>query len=300
MNPTQGSQRRGSERARAQVLDRVPLGERRVEVAGIPTAVLEGGEGPPLVLLHGPGEFAATWARVIPDLVRSYRVVAPDLPGHGASGLGDGPLDAERMLAWLDELIALTCPSPPVVVGHLLGGALAARFASTRGHRVDQLVLVDSYGLAPLRPTPRFTLAMIGFVVRPSERTQRGLMRQCMDDIDEVRAQADGYLEVLEAYALECARRPSMKAALRQLMPALGTAVVPAEDLAAIAVPTSMIWGRNDRQVRLRVAESASGRFGWPLHVIGDCADDPAVEQPAAFLDALHTALALTGKEARS
>jgi hypothetical protein len=48
-------------------------------------AVLEGGDGPPVVLLHGPGALAAEWMRVIPDLVTTQRVVAPDLPGHGAS-----------------------------------------------------------------------------------------------------------------------------------------------------------------------------------------------------------------------
>ena len=57
---------------------------------GIETAVLEGGEGPPIVLLHGPGEFAAKWLRVIPALVEGHRVIAPDLPAHGASGVPEG------------------------------------------------------------------------------------------------------------------------------------------------------------------------------------------------------------------
>lgn len=291
MSTTQHGRRAGSEAARARALEGIPLSERRVEVAGIETAVLEGGEGPPLVLLHGPGEFAGTWARVIPELVRGHRVVAPDLPGHGASGVADGKLDAERMVAWLDELVGRTCPSPPAVAGHLLGGAVAARFASARGNRLDRLILVDSYGLARLRPTPRFALALIGFLARPSERTQQGLMRQCMDDLDGVRTRMDGRLELLEAYALECARTPTMKAALRQLMPTLGTPAIPAADLADIGVPTTLIWGRSDRQVALHVAEAASARFGWPLHVVDGAADDPAVEQPEAFLQALHSAL---------
>ena len=51
------------------------------------------------------------------------------------------------MLAWLGELIERTCPSPPVVVGHVLGGAIAARFAIDHGDRLCQLVLVDTLGL---------------------------------------------------------------------------------------------------------------------------------------------------------
>ncbi|HEX7212096.1 MAG TPA: hypothetical protein VF241_14320, partial [Propionibacteriaceae bacterium] len=72
-------------RAREQLLDATPATEQRLMLAGISTAVLIGGDGPPIVLLHGPGEFALTWLRVIPELMRTHRVVVPDLPGHGAS-----------------------------------------------------------------------------------------------------------------------------------------------------------------------------------------------------------------------
>jgi pimeloyl-ACP methyl ester carboxylesterase len=71
---------------RERLLAGAPVGERRLTLAGQPTAVLEGGDGPPVVLLHGAGEFAACWLQVIPALVRTHRVIAPDLPGHGASG----------------------------------------------------------------------------------------------------------------------------------------------------------------------------------------------------------------------
>ncbi|MGH7527453.1 MAG: alpha/beta fold hydrolase, partial [Gemmatimonadales bacterium] len=60
-----------------------------------------------------------------------------------------------------------------------------------------------------------------------------------------------------------------------------------------IRVPTTLIWGRHDRATPLRTAEAASERYGWPLHVIEDSADDPPIEQPEAFLAALRTALAL-------
>ena len=82
-----------------------------MELAGISTAVLEGGTGAPVVLLHGPGEHAAKWVRVIPDLVTTHRVVAPDLPGHGTSEAPHGLSDADRVSAWLGELIDRTCPT---------------------------------------------------------------------------------------------------------------------------------------------------------------------------------------------
>ncbi len=65
--------------------------------------MLEGGDGPPMVLLAA--EFAAVWLRVIPDLVATHRVIAPDLPGLGASEVTDGPIHVDDALAWLAELI---------------------------------------------------------------------------------------------------------------------------------------------------------------------------------------------------
>ena len=280
---------------RNRLLSGMPLTERRLELAGVSTAVLEGGNGPPVVLLHGAGEFAAVWMRVVPGLVRTHRVVVPDLPGHGSSGVAGDRTDAERVAAWLAELIERTCPSPPALVGHGLGGAVAARFAVDQGDRVARLVLVDSYGLGRFRPTPRFALAMLGVVVRPTERTQERLLRQCVADLDRLREQLGDWGALLEAYALDGARSPGQKAALRSLMPQLGVPAIASAELTRIAAPTTLIWGRHDRQVRLRVAQAASTLHGWPLHVIEDAADDPAVEQPEAFLRALHTALGPAG-----
>ena len=66
---------------------------------------------------------------------------------------------------------------------------------------------------------------------------------------------------------------------------------IPPADLARIVVPTTLIWGRHDLATPLRIAEAASARYGWPLHVIEDAADDPPIEQPEAFLTALRAAL---------
>src|SRR5215207_321026 len=276
---------------RARLLATMPVAEHRRQLAGVSTSILEGGEGPPVVLLHGLGEFAATWTRVIPALVASHRVVAPDLPGHGASREADGRLDGERMLAWLDELIASTCAAPPVLVGHLLGGTLAARYAARHPATPGGLVLVGAYGLDRLRPTPRFALALARFLTRPTERSQRALMRACLADRDALGQEMGERLSTLEAYALEEARAPGGTAAARTLMPALGLHQIPEHELARITAPTSLIWGREDRQVRLRVAEEAAARHGWPLHVIDGAAGDPAIERPKAFLRALRTEL---------
>jgi len=277
-------------RHRALLLSGLPVTERRLQVAGVSTAVLEGGAGPPILLLHGPGDFAGMWMRVIPDLVTTHRVVAPDLPGHGTSELVDGRLDADGLRAWLSGLIERTCPSPPVLVGHVLGGAIGAHFAVNHSDRLSRLVLVDSLGLARFRPAPKFALTMLAFLTRPTDRTYTRFMRQCSFDLDGLRLELGPRWEPFLAYSLERARGPNAKIAGR-LFREFGIPRIPPDDLARIAVPTALIWGRHDRANRLQIAQDASARYGWPLHVIEKCADDPPRDQPLAFLEALRMAL---------
>ena len=275
---------------RERLLAGLPVAERRLALAGISTPVLEGGGGAPLVLLHGPGANATHWASVLAPLAGSHRVIAPDLPGHGGSEVADGPLDAGRVLAWLDELIERTCPSPPVLVGHALGGAIAARFAGERGDRVRGIVLVDTLGLVPFAPAPGFGMALHDFLAQPTEATHDLLWRQCALDLDGLRARMGERWAPFRAYNVENAGRPRAMAALDALMDQFGAPAIEPAVLERIAVPTSLIWGRHDLATPLAVAEAASARYGWPLHVIEDSADDPPVEQPEAFAEALGAA----------
>jgi pimeloyl-ACP methyl ester carboxylesterase len=281
--------------ARERLLAGLPVTERRLDAAGISTALLEGGDGPPIVLLHGPGEFAEKWFRVIPHLVRRHRVVAPDLPAHGASSVPDTPLTEDRVLSWLGDLIERTCQAPPVLVGHVLGGAIGARFAISHRDRLRHLVLVDTLGLGRFRPNPKFGLTLLGFQARPNERTYTRFMRQCSADLDDLRAGMGDRWDPFVAYTLDRARSPRSKTVGR-LFREVGLPQIPPGDLATISVPTALIWGREDKANRLRTAEAASARYGWPLHVIDDCADDPARDRPEAFLAALAAVLG-TGAE---
>jgi pimeloyl-ACP methyl ester carboxylesterase len=277
-------------RHRERLLAGLPVTERYLRIAGVSTAVLEGGSGPPVVLLHGPGEFAGKWLRIIPQLVTTHRVIAPDLPGHGDSRVVDGRPDVDGVRAWVSGLVERTCTSPPTLVGHVLGGAIAARFAADGGNRVARLVLVDSLGLAPFRPAPAFALTMLAFLLRPRERSYTRFMRQCSYDLDRLRREMADAWPPYMAYNLELARGPAAQVAGR-LMRQLGLPAIDPDALARIAVPTTLIWGRQDRANRLGIAEAAGARYGWPLHVIDDCADDPPRDRPEAFLAALYAAL---------
>jgi pimeloyl-ACP methyl ester carboxylesterase len=286
----QDNRRADGDDARRRFLAGAPVAERRLNLAGVSTALLEAGAGPPLVLLHGQGGWSGMWLPVIPELATTHRVVAPDLPGLGASEVDDGPPDGARVLAWLDELVERTCPAPPALVGVSLGASIAARFAIAHPDRLARLVLVDAGSLDRFRPAPGVALALVRFIARPSERTQAGFLRQVAVDPARVRALMGERWEASQAYNLNRARTRSVRAANRRLLRELGTKPIPPQELAGITVPTSLIWGRHDRVMRLRIAEAASARYGWPLHVIED-AGHFSIEQPQAFREALGAAL---------
>lgn len=277
--------------ARARLLAGIAVTERTLDLAGIATNLIEGGGGPPIVLLHGPGEHAAKWWRVLPDLIAVHRVIAPDLPGHGNTAANEGPLPVDRVLAWLDELIVRTCATPPVLVGHVLGGAIAARYASVRPDRIRSLVLVDALGLAPFAPSPEFGMALTDFVTEPNETTHDRLWERCAADLDGLRRRLGDSWEILKAYNLERMRVPELGPVQHGLMEQFGMPAIAPEELARIHVPTALIWGRHDQATALRVAEEASQRYGWPLRIIDEVGDDPAIERPAAFVAALRASL---------
>ena len=79
--------------------------------------------------------------------------------------------------------------------------------------------------------------------------------------------------------------------ALQSIMKKAGIPVIPPAQLGNIKQPVSLIWGLHDRAIKLKVAEEASNRYGWPLFVIENAGDDPKMEQPKAFLETLFKLL---------
>ena len=106
-----------------------------------------------LLLQHGYAGCAETWEHQITALSARFRIVAPDLRGHGQSDAPDGRYDLDALCADLDAIVAqLALPQRFTLVGHSFGGALALAYAARRPERLDHLVLVATPAAFPLPP----------------------------------------------------------------------------------------------------------------------------------------------------
>ncbi|WEX77148.1 alpha/beta hydrolase [Sinorhizobium numidicum] len=122
--------------------------KRRVELPGGRhiAFVDSGGSGPALLLLHGYSDTGRSFASLEPFL-SGYRLIIPDLPGHGASALGEG-MHVSDFAVSIDRFLAFLGVSQFALIGHSMGAMTAIELAARRCDDVSALVLLS----ASLRP----------------------------------------------------------------------------------------------------------------------------------------------------
>jgi pimeloyl-ACP methyl ester carboxylesterase len=273
--------------SRGRLLARLPVTERRLRLAGASTTLLEGGDGPPMILLHGGiGSGGIVWGPVITPLAENARVIVPDLPGLGESQPVP-QMDEVMFSDWLAEVIRTTCEEPPTLLAHSLLGGLAARFANHHGDLLRRLVLIGVPGVGPYHMPLGLLIAASWFDLKPSQRSGARYADWAFLDPARTRHRDPEWFDAFMDYQVSKGRVPHVRRTMRQLIKTC-TKEIPDADLGRIDVPTALIWGRADGMVRLRIAELASARFGWPLQVIEDAGHVPMVEQPESFQHALR------------
>ena len=277
----------------AQLMTGLPVTDRTLDVGETSTPVLEGGAGAAVVLLHGIGGYAQEWSLVIPRLVGQHRVVVPDLPGLGRSRVGAGRVDAASAVDWLGHVIDQTCAEPPTLVGHSLGGSIAARFAIEHGARVRQVVLVDSTSLSRQRPAPGVIMAILRFGARPTLANHDRFLRQVLFDPERAKALWSDRWSATAGYEIELAHNKGVSRATGQLLRRIANRRIPREQLARVTPPVSLIWGTQDRLMKYGIARQTADQLRWPLYPIQDCGHGPHIERPETFVEALEAAMAI-------
>jgi pimeloyl-ACP methyl ester carboxylesterase len=135
-----------------------------------PAALGAFGSGPTVVLVHGLGSRPEHWLPMARNLARDHRVVLVELPGHGNADMPH-PLTLEGAALSLDRALDEQCSEPAVLVGHSVGGLVAAAEALRSPRRVRALVLVETALRPQLAPDERDGL------LKSLERDYRGTLR---------------------------------------------------------------------------------------------------------------------------
>ena len=253
------------------------------------------GVGEPVVFLHGFPTSGHLWSDVAPLVPAGHRVVVMDLLGYGRSDLPRGRsvgvrAHAERVIALFDLLgISRAC-----VVGHDMGGGIAQQLATRHAHRVSALCLVNSIAFADW-PTRILKLARAAL---PLTRHLPPAWVLPLLKMEVVR----GYMDAERAHhSVERYIRPfatpdgrdALVAHLRAL-DATDTAAI-APSLHDIAVPTSIVWGRQDPFLPVALAERLREAIpGATIDVIDDGRHFTPEECPHRVADAIAALLSRT------
>ena len=120
--------------------------ERDVVADGVRIHLVEAGEGPALFLLHGVTATHFTWEHTIPAFADRWRVIAPDLPGHGRSDKPDAPYTIDFYAGVLRSLARTLGVEEAVVVGNSLGGQIAIELGLAYPRFTRALVLAAPAG----------------------------------------------------------------------------------------------------------------------------------------------------------
>jgi pimeloyl-ACP methyl ester carboxylesterase len=279
------------------------LPHRLVDASGVSTYVVDAGEGPPVLLLHGYGDTADGWRRVIPGLLARHRVIAIDVPPFGRSGDPRTPRLIDFYGPFLPELLDRLEVDRATVIGHSLGGAIALHLSLERPERVERLGLVAPAGLGKSPPWWWYALTGYGRVWKtalsvPSPLTplliRQGLTRfldwRLFHDPRQMRETID-HLVSMHSTPRDFDR---LLAAGRCCIDSYTGTLL--EDSAAIDVPKWMVWGRHDGLVPS--AHAAAFRSLHPdasVHVFDDCGHYPHIELPSRFNRLLAAWMAETG-----
>jgi pimeloyl-ACP methyl ester carboxylesterase len=275
------------------------LEERFADVKGVQMRYFVGGEGPPLVLVHGLGGAASNWTELAPLLVARHRLLVPDLPGHGRSTA----LPAVSGLEPFADRVALVAERegmlPAPVVGHSLGGMIVLRLALRRPADVQALVLAGAAGMSIGNVWGRQLLSIFTSV-RPGRLAARYRSRVSRSPV--LRRLVFGFVSVADPVGLTDEAVEGFLAGqlLHTDVDSAWQALRrddPRQELEHVHCPVLVLWGSEDVQLPLDDAFEYTRRLRARLRVIPGCGHLLIGERPDACADAIETFL--SGSESK-
>jgi pimeloyl-ACP methyl ester carboxylesterase len=257
---------------------------REIPINGLRYHVLDAGEGPPVILLHGFPDTADLWRRQIDALVQAgYRAIAPDLRGRGRTERPPNVADYALSQIVQDVAALLTALGIPRahVVGHDWGAAVAWLFAALRPERVDHLVAI-SVGFPGAAGPPRLEELQKGWyrLLIQFEGTAEDLFQQ--DDWYLFRELLQGASDV-EKYIATLSEPGALTAGFNWYRANLPVArLLSSGNLPSVQTPTLGIWSTGDHYLteRSMVASAAKVTGPWRYVRVEDASHWIPIDQP--------------------
>jgi pimeloyl-ACP methyl ester carboxylesterase len=278
-----------------------------LELHGDRIAYRDAGAGHALLLIHGMAGSSATWREIIPQLSKKYRVIAPDLLGHGMSAKPRGDYSLGAFAVFLRDLLDELGVDRATVIGQSLGGGIAMQFTHQHRDYCERLALIGSGGLGPdLSPMLRFLSAPGAELLLPIAAPQPVLRlgNKLGSWLNSAGIQSPRAGEMWQAYSsLSDARtRQAFLRTLRSVVDYRGQAVSALNKLhVAAGLPTLLIWGDNDKIIPVAHAYAAHDAVaGSQLEVLEGIGHFPHVEAPGAVAEILENFIAATAPQART
>ena len=252
---------------------------RDIVVDGIRLHVAEAGAGPALFLLHGLAATNATWEHTMPVFAERWRVIAPDLPGHGRSAKPNAPYTIDFYAGVIRSLGRELGVDEAIVAGNSLGGQIALELACAYPRWTRALVLAAPAGGFPVAMRP------LGWAIGAVDSPR--LMRMALERSVQhafYDPRSPGCLARREILAERVAAEdfPSFaRAVSRSIAGALGAGARP---LHALTQPMLLVWGRQDRLVGLSRSRQLLRDVPHARLVLLDrCGHVPMLEYPEVF-----------------
>jgi magnesium chelatase accessory protein len=261
---------------------------RYVEAGGLRWHVQSLGDGGPvLLLLHGTGAATNSWAVLAPLLAARFRVVAPDLPGHGYTGYHPDSCSLPGMAAGVAALLEVLALAPTLVVGHSAGAAVAARLALNGGASPAAIVSLNG----ALLPLPGMMGKLFPGAARVLDRVPAlpqllafsARRRSMMDRFIEQTGSASDNIGIDFYHGLS--RSSTHIRGVLGMMAAWELEGLEV-DLPRLAMPLHLVACQNDRVVPPAQARSLLGRVpGSVLHPVPGLGHLGHEENPQLFAD---------------
>ncbi|ULE32260.1 alpha/beta fold hydrolase [Mycobacterium sp. IDR2000157661] len=275
-----------------------------LELHGDRVAYRDAGSGEETVLLiHGMAGSSETWRAVMPQLSRKYRVVAPDLLGHGRSDKPRSDYSLGAFAVWLRDLLDELGVTRATIVGQSLGGGVAMQFVYQHPDYCQRLVLISSGGLGPdvgwtLRllsaPGAEFLLPIIA----PQAVLAAG--NRLRNWFSTAGIQSPRGAEMWSAYSslADAQTRHAFLRTLRSVVDYRGQAVSALNRLhIAAETPIMAIWGDQDRIIPVDHAYVAQQfRPDSRLEVLEGVGHFPHVERPTEVAELLDDFISTSGR----